>query len=540
MNTLISLSTYTYDTSGRKTSVGLDDGARSSYVYDASSQLRGERHTPAGMITSTLTTFVYDPAGNRSLLNENGTRTTSTYDAANRLKYSVKAAGRTTYSYDANGNQTRILEPNLDRTTFSWTYENQQRLVELPDDSVVTSIWAPVTQDADEYRVEQETEDSTTKYVWDRHNIIQERDELNVVEAEYTYAPQAYGDLISQRRGSESSIYHFDALGSTLALTDASQVVTDSAFYKAFGEAWTSTGTTKNSYLWIGQIGYYHDEATGQDSLRARIYRTDQVRFTSEDPAEVEANLFRYTRNNPINSIDPSGLDESHHPYPLHLGGRMSQVCINLTDNQHKAIHSWFRARGFPYGPVGRAKWGLLSSRQQQAMIIRSLRAVGVQNNLIRTVIADCMKGAFAGKLTPRIGTRGPTICGAVGGAILIVLTEPGILQAAEWSARDLEVGECKCAEYTYVSTDPAFWNFRTWSEQWAWSNQIDVGPATRSSSWLSFGEMTRQECNEMSGFNEVISSYSVLGYTVNEIVYTSCKFTRTDPPADALAPENG
>jgi len=138
MNTLISLSTYTYDTSGRKTSVGLDDGARSSYVYDASSQLRGERHTPAGMITPSLTTFTYDLAGNRTLLNENGTRTTSVYDSANRLWFSTALAGRTTYVFDANGNQRREQKPSGDITTLTWTFENQQQAVETPTGDIVT------------------------------------------------------------------------------------------------------------------------------------------------------------------------------------------------------------------------------------------------------------------------------------------------------------------------------------------------------------------------------------------------------------------
>jgi len=174
----------------------------------------------------------------------------------------------------------------------------------------VTETWAPVTKDADEFRVEMQADEATTRYVWDRHNIIQERDDLGSIDAEFTYQPQAYGNLISQRRDSVSSLYHFDALGSMLALTDASQVVTDSAFYKAFGEAWASSGTTLNPYEWLGQIGYYKDPITGQFMIRRRPYRTDLARFTTEDPSRQERNPYWIVTNNPTNQVDPSGLEE--------------------------------------------------------------------------------------------------------------------------------------------------------------------------------------------------------------------------------------
>jgi len=40
------------------------------------------------------------------------------------------------------------------------------------------------------------------------------------------------------------------------------------------------------------------------------MYSTTIGRFTSEDPAEDDLNLYRYVQNNPINREDPSGLQE--------------------------------------------------------------------------------------------------------------------------------------------------------------------------------------------------------------------------------------
>jgi hypothetical protein len=71
-------------------------------------------------------------------------------------------------------------------------------------------------------RVAKETETETTKFVWDGQSIAQEYDELDVTQAAYTHdprpAPQPFGDLVSQRRDTESSFYHVDARGSSRAL----------------------------------------------------------------------------------------------------------------------------------------------------------------------------------------------------------------------------------------------------------------------------------------------------------------------------------
>jgi hypothetical protein len=79
------------------------------------------------------------------------------------------------------------------------------------------------------------------------------------VTAEYT---TGHGNLISQNRQGVESQYHFDALGSTLALTDDNQQVTDTNAYSAFGEVTEQTGTTSNSFQYGGQKGTWLDSAT--------------------------------------------------------------------------------------------------------------------------------------------------------------------------------------------------------------------------------------------------------------------------------------
>ena len=149
-----------------------------------------------------------------------------------------------------------------------------------------------------------------TNFFWDplSDNILQERDEIGAVTAEYTTEPGLYGNLISQSRQGVESQYHFDALGSTLALTDDSQQVTDNYAYSAFGEVTEHTGSTDNPFQYVGQKGYYKDELAGTSFVRRRPFVALDGRWLAIDPFQDDYNRYRYVKNQPLLLIDPSGL----------------------------------------------------------------------------------------------------------------------------------------------------------------------------------------------------------------------------------------
>jgi RHS repeat-associated protein len=149
-------------------------------------------------------------------------------------------------------------------------------------------------------------------FFWDplSDNILQERDETGAVTAEYTAEPGLYGNIISQNRGGVESQFHYDAQGSTLAVTDDNQNVTDTFAYTAFGEVTERTGTSEVPFQYIGQKGYYRDD--GSTYVRARRYSTTTIRWLSRDPLGTRrrsANVYSYVLNAPLAAIDPSGLD---------------------------------------------------------------------------------------------------------------------------------------------------------------------------------------------------------------------------------------
>ncbi|MEA3399786.1 MAG: hypothetical protein U9R79_00940 [Armatimonadota bacterium] len=80
-----------------------------------------------------------------------------------------------------------------------------------------------------------------------------ERDESETTVGHYTM-----GDgLEAMRRDNESSFYHFNHLGTALALTGADGAVTDTYRHDAWGVLLESTGSTVNPHTYVGRERYY-------------------------------------------------------------------------------------------------------------------------------------------------------------------------------------------------------------------------------------------------------------------------------------------
>jgi hypothetical protein len=142
----------------------------------------------------------------------------------------------------------------------------------------------------------------------------------------------------------------------------------------------------------------------------------DRFGFAAGDP-----NLYRYVGNSPTNATDPSGLEVAGlaHFYPLYLGGCDEQPLYELTKEQHTAAHDVFRKHGVGGKPgskaeydAARAKWAKLSTEQQRAIIVESMKKAGIPEPLIKSHIDKIMKGAQPGinvtatRGTPKIGQR--------------------------------------------------------------------------------------------------------------------------------------
>jgi RHS repeat-associated protein len=104
--------------------------------------------------------------------------------------------------------------------------------------------------------------------------------------------------------------YHFNATGSTVAMTDSSQTMVNKYAYDPFGKVTNQEEAISQPFKFVGQYGVM-TEPNGFYYMRARYYDPQVGRFVSEDPIGFEGgdvNLYAYVGNNPIVLIDPDGL----------------------------------------------------------------------------------------------------------------------------------------------------------------------------------------------------------------------------------------
>jgi len=135
------------------------------------------------------------------------------------------------------------------------------------------------------------------------------------------------GDLVYSRT------YHFDGLGSTIALTDEDGVTTDTYSYDAWGNVTSHIDpdpndgiglTTDNPYQYVGEVGYYthYQEPTLKLlQLGVRYYDPSTGGFTQRDPVVlVMYSPYSYALQNPLMYTDTTGK------YPTVNCGRRDQT----------------------------------------------------------------------------------------------------------------------------------------------------------------------------------------------------------------------
>jgi len=167
--------------------------------------------------------------------------------------------------------------------------------------------------DGDGNRYKKVAGSTTTKFLFDTNlslsALLLELDGNDTVQAKYRR--DSFGLLLAMKRGDTLSMYHFDALGSTRALTNASETTTDTYEYDAWGNVTARCGTTANPFGFVGLLGYYDDPHVGLVLLGARFYIPAAGRFASVDPLSGAdpylLDPYAYAFDNPVTFVDPGG-----------------------------------------------------------------------------------------------------------------------------------------------------------------------------------------------------------------------------------------
>ncbi|HEX6699184.1 MAG TPA: RHS repeat-associated core domain-containing protein [Gaiellaceae bacterium] len=195
---------------------------------------------------------------------------------------------------DANGSLT-------DDGTTTYTWNNRGQLAS----SSKTGLSASYAYDAFGRRRSKTVGGTTTNFLYDRQNVVQELSGSTPTANLLTGL--GIDETYSRADASGTKSFLTDTLGSTVALADSSGSVTTSYTYEPFGNATSSGASSTSSFQYTGR----ENDGTGLAFLRARYYSPTLQRFLSEDPLGVragDANLYAYVSNSPLNLVDRLGL----------------------------------------------------------------------------------------------------------------------------------------------------------------------------------------------------------------------------------------
>ncbi|OHB45977.1 MAG: hypothetical protein A2Y13_00955 [Planctomycetes bacterium GWC2_45_44] len=273
---------YAYDEIYRLRSVDYNDGNSTDYVYDC------------------LSNWVdVDDGSPISFLH-------------NRLNQYTSVGG-VNYSYDLNGNLTND-------GIYRYYYDCENRLTDVNDSSD-----QPIASYEYDYlgrRVTKITYDTngqilnTIHYTYDGDQIIAEYDGSGNLLRKFIYGPGIDEPIMMIDASTASRYYyHYDGLGSVVALSNNDGEIVETYSYDVFGTATIrdasgsviSVSSVANSYMFTGRE---YDSETGNYCYRARYYKPSIGRFLQTDPIGYSdgMNIYAYCGNNPIMFTDATGL----------------------------------------------------------------------------------------------------------------------------------------------------------------------------------------------------------------------------------------
>jgi RHS repeat-associated protein len=155
--------------------------------------------------------------------------------------------------------------------------------------------------------------ETITKYVYDGDHCIAEYDVSNILRRKYIYGPCTDEPICMIEFAAAYAgtyYYHFDALGSVVALTDDEGDTVQVYEYDVYGRVGAIDASHPNRLLFTGRE---YDKETGLYYYRARYYNPQIGRFLQTDPVGYDAgmNLYTYCKNDPVGLGDPYGLEEA-------------------------------------------------------------------------------------------------------------------------------------------------------------------------------------------------------------------------------------
>jgi len=164
--------------------------------------------------------------------------------------------------------------------------------------------------DAAGRRIEKKVDGTTqVKYVYDGDHIIAEYNSAGTLLRKYVHGlcvDEPICMIESSGTYAGTHYYHYDALGSVVAMTNSSGNVVQLYEYSVYGQVAASDESHPNRFMFTGRE---FDKDTGLYYYRARYYHPEIGRFLQTDPIGYGdgMNWYAYCQNNPSTATDPSG-----------------------------------------------------------------------------------------------------------------------------------------------------------------------------------------------------------------------------------------
>jgi RHS repeat-associated protein len=276
------------------------EGATSNYIYTYDSKGRLLTATKDGTL---MEEYQYDSVGRRTyemniLMGISG-RTFAYSDEDHLL-----TAGDITYQYNADGFLTTKTQ-GTEVTTYNYSSRGELISVNLPDGSLIEYVNDPLGR-----RIAKKVDGVITeKYLWKGlTQLLAVYNGSNNLVMRFEYADARMP--VDMAKGGTTYYLTYDQVGSLRIVADTSGNVVKRIDYDSFGSIINDTTPSFNVPLRFA--GGLNDADTGLVRFGFRDYDPAVGRWTGKDPIFFgggEIDIYNYASNDPINLVDPNGLD---------------------------------------------------------------------------------------------------------------------------------------------------------------------------------------------------------------------------------------